>query len=237
MIAEAACGPRQFFVVGCDHAAFAAGGKGLVLTETAAGDAAECAGLFTLIDPAEGLRVVFDDVKVVFPGQGVDFVHVAYVAVEMDGHDGPGALIDQFRRRLYVEAMVIEVHVGKARDGASLDHGETGSDKGVAGNNDLIARTDAQGGQGDVQRRGSSGDADGVFAALPFGVAPLEFHASLASPVVDLARTEDSFDRFDGVLVEVRPALKLVGHGLGAAVDGQSAARVFTGLLSGSGLN
>ena len=56
--------------------------------------------------------------------EGHDLVHVADVAVEVDGHDGLGALGHQLLRRLDADAVVVEVHVGEARDGAGLDDGE-----------------------------------------------------------------------------------------------------------------
>ena len=147
VVAEAARQPGQVLVVGGDHAAFAAGGEGLVLAEAAAGDVAQRAGLLALVDAAEGLGVVLDDEQLVLLGEGVDRVHVAHVAVEVHRHDGLGALVDQLLGRLDAEAVVVEVHVGEARDGAGLHDGEAGGDEGVAGHDHLVARPDAQRGQ------------------------------------------------------------------------------------------
>ena len=77
-----------------------------------------------LYDAAEGLGVVLDHEQVVLLGKGHDLVHVADVAVEVDRHDGLGALGDQLLGRLDADAVVVEVHVGEARDGAGLDDRE-----------------------------------------------------------------------------------------------------------------
>ena len=134
--------------------------------------------------------------------------------------------VDQLLRRLDAEAMVVQVHVGKPGDGAGLDDGEARGDKRVARHDDLVAGADAQRVQGDVQRGGAGGDADGVAAALPLGELLLELHAPLAGPVVHFAGAQDGLDRFDRILVELRPALQFVGDGLGAAVNRQLVAHI-----------
>ncbi len=115
----------------------------------------------------------------------------------------------------------VEVDVGEAGDGARLHHRETGGDEGVAGDDDFVARPDAQGAHGHVQGRRSGGHADGVLAALPGGVLLLELHAFAAGPVVDLSGAQDCLDGLDGLLVKLRPADQLVGDCLRAAVNCQ----------------
>ena len=66
VVAEAAGLPGQVLVVGGDHAAFAAGGEGLVLAEAARRHVAERAGLLALVRAAEGLGVVLDHERLCF---------------------------------------------------------------------------------------------------------------------------------------------------------------------------
>ena len=89
-----------------------------------AGHVAQRAGLLALVRAAERLGVVLDHEELVLLREGVDLVHVADVAVEMDGHDGLGALGDELLGRLDADAVVVEVHVGEARDRAGLHDGK-----------------------------------------------------------------------------------------------------------------
>ena len=130
-----------------------------------------------LYDAAEGLGVVLDHEQVVLLGERHDRVHVADVAVEVHRHDRLGPRRDQLLGRLDADAVVVEVHVGEAGNGAGLDDREAGGDERVAGHDHLVAGPDAQGGQGHVQGRGAGGRADGELAALPLGELLLELHA------------------------------------------------------------
>ncbi len=206
--------------------------KVLLWQKLHAGDVAQRAGLLALVDAAEGLRVVFDHAELVPLGKGADAVHVADVAVEVDRHDGLGALVDQLLGGLDADAVVVEVHVGKARDGAGLHDGETAGDEGVAGHDHLVARPDPQRRQADVERRRPVGHAHGVLAALPRGELLLELHALAPGPVIDLAGAKHILHGVDCRFVERGPMGQLIADGPGAAVNRQPLRRTLVSFLA-----
>ncbi len=80
-------------------------------------------------------------------GEIEDAVHVAHVTVQVHRHDGFGSAIHQSRGGLNADAVVIQVYIGKARNGAGLQDRKAGGNEGVTWHNDLIARTDPQCGE------------------------------------------------------------------------------------------
>ena len=174
VVAEAARLPGEVFVVGRDHAAFAASGEGFILAKAATGNVAERAGFFAFVDTAEGFGVVFDDEQFVFFGERANFVHVADVAIKVHGHDRFGAFVDQFLGGFDTDAVVVQINVGKTRDGAGLDDGEATGDKSVARDDHFVAGSDAQGGERKVNGGRAGRQRHGVADAEVFGKGFLE---------------------------------------------------------------
>ncbi len=144
VVTKAPCLPGQIFVVGGHHAAFAAGGKRLVLAEAASRDVTDGAGFLALVDSAKGLGVVLDDKQIVLFRKGLHFIHIADIAVQMHRHNRLGPLVDQLFRRLDADAMVVDIHIGKSRYRPGLHHGKAAGNKSVTGHDNFVAGPDPQ---------------------------------------------------------------------------------------------
>src|SRR5574340_1607350 len=221
VVPEAARAPGDVFVVRSNHAAFATRRERLVLAEAAPRDVADRAGLLSFVFAAVCLGVVVDHEQVVLLRQRPNLVHIADVAVKVDGHDGFGAAGDQFFRALDAHAMVVQVYVREAWDGSRLHHREAGGDERIAGHDHFIARPYAERGEPDVERRRPRCHADGELGALPLGKSLLELHTTLAGPVVHLAGAEHGFHFLNRLLAELRPWGQFGLYCLLAAVDRQ----------------
>ncbi|MBA7696677.1 hypothetical protein ES703_105328 [subsurface metagenome] len=151
MVTKAPRLPGQLLVVGGHHAAFAAGGKRLVLTEAASRDVTDSAGFLALVGAAKGLGVVFDNKQIMLLRKGRHFVHVADIAIQVHRHNRPGPLVDQLFCRLDADAMVVDIHVGKSRYRPGLNHGKTAGNKSVTGHDNFIAGPNPQSGNRNVQ--------------------------------------------------------------------------------------
>jgi len=145
VVAKAPRLPGQVFVVGGDHAALAAGGEGLVLTEAARRDMAQRAGFPAFVSAAERLGIVLYYKELVFLCEGENLVHVADVAVQVDRHDGHGPLRDKLLGRFDADAVVVDIDVGEPRNGPRLHDGKAAGDERVARHNHFVARADAEG--------------------------------------------------------------------------------------------
>ena len=220
MVAEAAALPREIVVVGDDHAAFAAGREVLALAEAEAADVADRTGGAALVDAAEALRAVFDDLQIVLLRDRHDRVHVGDDAVEVDHHDRLRALGDVPLDVGGIEG-VVGGRVGEDRQRARLQHAEARRDEAVAGADHFVAGTDVQRRQSGVQRGGAVGNADRVLDADVLRPLFLELLAHVAGPVVDLAALEDVHDLVVAGGVELRPHRERALVGLLSAVDGQ----------------
>ena len=117
---------------------------------------------------AEGLGGVFDELEIVFAGDGGEGVHVGALAEEVDGEDG-GVLEagwegfgEDFLDGLGVEVEGGEVDVGEDGMGSGAEDGGGGGEEAEGGGNDGVAGADAGGGEGEPKGVGAVGAADGV---------------------------------------------------------------------------
>src|SRR5690242_19545486 len=99
MIAEAASFPREVFIIGGDHATLTAGSEGLVLAETSRRHVSERACLFPFVKTAKCFGIVLNHVQIMLLCEGIDFVHVANIAVKMHRDNRLGARRYQPLRR------------------------------------------------------------------------------------------------------------------------------------------
>ena len=118
---------------------------------------------------AGGLRSVLQDQEPMRPGDGVQRVHVAGLAVEMDGEDADGARADGGAGRLGIDQARALQHLAQHRRGADVRDGQSRGDERVGRDDDLVTRADVVGPQHERQRRGPGGDADALLDAAVLG--------------------------------------------------------------------
>ena len=162
-----------------DHAAFA-GGDRLIAEETEAGGVAERAHVPVADLGAEGFGAVFDDEQALAARQGAERGHVAGLAVEVHGEDGLGAGRDAGLDVGRVDLPGPEVRIGEDGRGADVADRVDRGDVGQARDDDFVARTDAEGDEGKVDRDGAVADGEGVGRANTLGESTLETVDELA---------------------------------------------------------
>lgn len=155
----------QFVVVGKDGAAVAIAAQGLAREEAGAGHGAQIAAFAALVGGAKTLGGVFNHRNAVLGGNGVDGVKVRALAVQADGNDGLGTRGDgRFQQgRVQVVGAGVNVHIHRL--GAQQGHGFGGGNVGKAGGDDFVARANAQGHLGNLQRIGAVGHGNAVLGA------------------------------------------------------------------------
>ena len=151
-------------IVGRHHAAFARGHV-LVGVETEGADVAETSTRPALVGQSDRFRRVLDDFQAVGGGHIQDRVHIHRQAVDVHHHDGlrPGCAFGGDLRRIHVPGVGVAVH--QDRRGAGPDHRQGAGNYGEGRQNDLVARTDIEGGDGQFQRGRAVGDGNAVGAA------------------------------------------------------------------------
>ena len=117
------------------------------------------------------MRAVFDHHQVVFLGQGPHRVHVGHVHGEVHGQKGARARRDRGRRGRHVDAVGAGVHVHEHGHAPQAQHGHGAGLEGVGGKDHLVARTQARGLQGHLDRDGAVGHGQGVFRVVHRGEA------------------------------------------------------------------
>lgn len=138
VVAEGAELPCEVIVVCDDHAAFAAGREVFALAEAEAADIADGSGFFALVDAAEALCAVFDNLEVVLLGDLHDRIHVGDDTVEVDNDNRFCAFCDEGLNRLGVNR-VVRRNVREYGEGACLKRAEAGGDETVGGADDFVA--------------------------------------------------------------------------------------------------
>ena len=91
------------------------------------------------------------------------------MAVDVHGYDGLGARRDLVGHLLDVHLPVVRFAIDQHRRGAAVGDGVDGGDHGEGGHDHLVARLQAQGGQGQVQGDGAVGAGDAVARAARLG--------------------------------------------------------------------
>jgi hypothetical protein len=107
---------------------------------------------------------VFHHFQAVFAGDGDDFVHLASEAGKVHRHDGAGFRGDGGTDGSRADIESGRVHIHHYRVCAQITHHFGRGGKGVAGDNHLVTRLDADGFQRQVQTGGGGVDGNGFHA-------------------------------------------------------------------------
>ena len=103
-----------------------------------------------------GLRGILDHDEPVLARECHDLVHVRRQTVEVNGHDRSRATRHTAGRVLDVDVERRRIHVGEDWRGALVEHGLRRRDERERRNDDFVAPTEPDGGEGNVQRGGSA---------------------------------------------------------------------------------
>jgi len=133
-----------------------------------------------------GLGGVLEDGQAVALGERDEGAHRGRVPVQVHGDDRRGAWRDRGGGRGGVEAEGDGVDVGEYRGRAGQGDGSGGRGEGERRDDHLVPRADAQGQQGQPQRRGPGADGDAVPSVREGGELVLE--RGDLPPLHDLAR-------------------------------------------------
>ncbi len=110
----------------------------------------------------EGLGGIFDDREIVFLCNGIDGGHVSRLPINSDWHDGFRAVGDGGFHQCGVHVPGGFINVDEDGFGpGQLDHFRRG-DPGVGDGDDLIARADFEGHEGDEKGVRAAGGSDAV---------------------------------------------------------------------------
>ena len=103
----------QFLIAGDNHASVAIAGQVLTRKETKATTVTHGSHFFPFVCRTEGLGAIFNDSKIIFPGQSADRIHIRRMAKEMDRDDRLGFPRNLF---LYLAGVDIECVLGYIRE-------------------------------------------------------------------------------------------------------------------------
>ena len=159
--------------VGIEQAAFAAG-QILAAIEAERRHVAKGAGLLALIQRSVRLTRVFDHRQFVFFGNGVDFVHIRRLPVEMHRDNGLRAFRNLALNLGGIDAKSVGIDVHEYGDSVLLQDRQGAGDERQGGCDHLIAGTDAGRGHRDVQRRRSAIGGDAMLRSHVVGPFVLE---------------------------------------------------------------
>ena len=112
----------QVAVIGGDHAALAAGGHDLVLTERPRANMADRADHPPLVTRTMGLGAILDHLQPVASGQRHDRIHVAGPARQMHHHHGTGARGQHGGDGLGGQIAAVAIAIGEHRRCTGADH-------------------------------------------------------------------------------------------------------------------
>ena len=165
VVAQGADALGEDRVVGGHRAAFAGRAEVLAGVEPEAAEASHRAGAAAAVVGAVRLRRVFDDRDAVAVGDREDGVHRRRLAVEMDRQDRLGARRDRRLESSRVEGAPPQVDVDEDRPRADVADRPGGGDEGHRHRDHLVAGTDVEGVEGEVERARAAVDGDRVRAA------------------------------------------------------------------------
>lgn len=152
-------------VAGENRAAVAITTKGLAGEETGATDGAQVAALAALVFGTEALGCIFDNNQFVLVSNGVDFVHVARLAIKTDRHDGLGAGGDGSFDLGYVDIAGVGFDIHKHRLGAKQHDDFCSCYKSKRSGDDFVTGLNAHCHQADQQGLGATGHGDAMLGA------------------------------------------------------------------------
>lgn len=152
-------------VAGEDRAAVSITTKGLAGEETGATDGAQVAALAALVFGTETLGCIFDNNQFVLVSNGIDFVHVARLAIKTDGHDGLGARCDRGFDLGYIDIAGIGFDIHEHRLGAKQHDDFCSCYKSKRSGDDFVTGLNAHCHQADQQGLGATGHGDAMLGA------------------------------------------------------------------------
>ena len=181
----------QLFVVGGDHAAFAAGGHDFVLAERPSADMADRADGFAFVFRTVRLGAVFDNPQVMFFGQSHDVVHFGRHTGKVNHDDGFGVWRQSGFDGFGADVLAVQIDIGENRIGAGGHDAGCGSQESARSDNHIIALADAHCFEGYVQSQRTVGKGDGVLRADKSSKFFFKFTTFRTCPVVDFVGQQD----------------------------------------------
>ncbi len=124
---------------------------------------------------AKALGPVFDHGEPVPQGDGVDAVVVGHLPKEAHRDNGPRAGRNRLLEQPWVEIVAVRFDVHEHRFGAHQADRLGGADPGERNGDDLVARSDPQGAQGDLEGVRAAGHRKAVFDSDIPPQHPLQF--------------------------------------------------------------
>ena len=161
MDAQAGDAAGEALIGGGDHAGVAEAAEVLRRVEAERGGIAQTARAASVIPGTDGLRGIFQHEQPASLGDGVDRPHVGGLAVQMDRDDRPRLRRDGAFESCRVEVQGFGLDVDEDGRGAGAPDGAGGREERVRRGDDLVARPDSQGHQGQEQGVGARGAPDG----------------------------------------------------------------------------
>ncbi len=152
----------QAIVVRGDGATVPVGAEILPGIEAEAGSDAERPALLPAVRRAVRLCSVLDDVQAALVRQRQERIDIGWLAVQVDGHDGPCALRHGRQDRRHVDGRGALVAVHEDGSGACVPDRLGRGDERVRRKNDFVAGADAEPPQNQVQGVGSARHTDAV---------------------------------------------------------------------------
>src|SRR6056297_1942401 len=199
-------------VVECQQPALTAGGDDLVLTERERCGMTETTDGSTVDRRAIRLCAVLDDDQVMLGSERHDGRHVGWPAGKVDDDQGTGSRREAGTERLGRDVLTVAVDIGHDGRGSSHDRSAGRSDERPARRDDLVAWTDAERVEGELQRKRTVGQGDGVSPIERGSVLALEGPALLTRPIVHATGAQDPRRGLDLVFTVAWPRSELDGR-------------------------
>ena len=149
MHADFAAGFGKRIVTGKDRAAVAIASQRLAGKETGTADGAEIAAFPAFVFGAETLGGILNHGQTVPVRNRIERIHVGRLAVETDGHNGPGLCGDGRLDQPGIDVTGIRFNINKDRPRAEPHDDFRRGNEGKGGGDDLIAGFDTQRHQAD----------------------------------------------------------------------------------------
>ena len=152
----------QRVIIGADGSAVAEGAQVLRRIERERRRVTQRARPTTAVRSAVGLCAVLEHEQSPRPGDGVERIHVACLAVQVDGKNRRRALGDRRTDGLRIDQTRPLVDVAEHRSGPGVRDRERRSDERMPRNDHLVSRPDAVASEHELEGRGSRCDADAM---------------------------------------------------------------------------
>ena len=160
--ADFTAGPGKRIVTGENRAAVAIAPQGLAGKETGTTDRAQVAAFPALVFRAKTLRGVFNNRQTMLFRNGIENIHVGRLAVEADGHNGPGLVSDGRLDQVGIDVTGVRFDIDKDRPRAEAHDDFGRGNEGKGRGDDFIAGFNPQRHQTDQQGLRAARDSDAV---------------------------------------------------------------------------